>query len=146
MLVADGARGRADVDDAARALLAHDRQNRPHDVRHAVEVGRELPLELCGAQLLEVAEQAVARVVDQDVDAAERLHRLVDRRLRLGFVGDVQLDEREVLACDVAERVADLVEIASGRNHAVAGLQRSLGGGGADAAARARDEPDLAHV
>ena len=97
-------------------------------------------------QLLEVAEQAVAGVVDQDVDAAERLHRVVDRSLRLRFVGDVQLDECEVNAGDIAERVADLVEIAAGRDHPIAGLQRSLGGRGADAAARARNEPDLAHV
>ena len=135
-----------DVDDPARPLLAHDRKDRAHDVHHAVEIGRDQLLDFGGAQLLEIAEQAVAGIVDENVDASERLHRRVDRRLRLCLIGDVQLDERKVVACDIAQSIADLVEIAASRDHPIACLQCRPGGCCADAAARTRDEPDLAHV
>ena len=146
MLEADDPCEGTDVDDPARPLLPHDRKDRAHDEHHAVEIGRDKLLDFGGAQLLEIAEQAVARVVDQHVDAAERLHRCVDRRLHLGFIGDVQRDEREVVACDIAQSIADLVEIAASRDHPIAGLQGRPGSCSADAAACTRDEPDLAHA
>ena len=105
-----------------------------------------MPLDFGGAQLLEIPEQAVARVVDQNVDASVRLHRSVDRRVRLRFIGDVQLDERKVTTCDIVQSLTDLVEIAARRDHTIAGIQGRSGGCGADAAARTRDEPDLAHA
>ena len=69
MLEADGPGKGTDVDDPARPLLAHDRKDRAHDAHHAVEIRRDLLLDFGGAQLLEIPEQAVARIVDQNVDA-----------------------------------------------------------------------------
>ncbi len=48
--------------------------------------------------LFKFAKQAVARIVDQDVDAAELLHCLLDGRFCSCLVGNVQLDKRDVLA------------------------------------------------
>ena len=136
----------ADVEDSARPLLPHDRKDRAHDVHHAVEIGRDMLLDFDGAQLLEIAKQAVAGVVDHDVDAPVHLHRLIDRCLRPRFMDDVQLDERKVLACDIAQSITELVEIAAGRNYSIACLQGRPGRCSADSAARTRDEPDLAHA
>ena len=105
-----------------------------------------MPLDFDGAQLFEIPEQAVAGVVDQNVDASVRLHRRVDCRLRLCFIGDVQPGERKVVACDIAQSIADLVEILACRDHPIAGIQCRLSSCCADAAAGTRDEPDLAHV
>ena len=86
MLEADDTSKRAEVDDPARPLLAHDRKDRAHDKHHAVEIGRDMPLDFSGTQRLEIPEQTVARVIDQNVDASERLQRRVDRDRRLSFV------------------------------------------------------------
>ena len=49
-----------------------------------------------GCQFLEVAEQAVSGIVHDDIDAAELLHRLVDRGRGLRLVRDVQLENLQV--------------------------------------------------
>jgi hypothetical protein len=126
-----------------RPLPAHHRQRGAHDVYDPPEVRRELALDVRRGHLLEVAEEAVARVVDQDVDAAKPLHRLLNRHLGLRLVGDVQLDEREVLADLVSEGSAHLVEVAAGGDHAVAGLKGRLGGACANTAAGTSNKPDF---
>ena len=133
VLEPDHTRQRADVDDVARPLLPHDRQHGAHHVHHAIEVRRELAFEFGDGHLFEIAEQAVAGVVDRDVDPAEPLDRFLDGRFRLCLVGNVQLDKREVLARNVAEGVAHFVEIPAGRHNAVTGSQGGLGDPGADA-------------
>src|SRR5438445_1877139 len=70
-LEADEARARRDRDDVARALLAHDGQDRAGDIHRAEEARRQLPLDLLRRQLLEVARIKGTGVVDQHVDAAE---------------------------------------------------------------------------
>jgi hypothetical protein len=54
-------------------------------------------LDLGGGHLLEIAEETVARVIDQDVDAPEALRRLINRRFGLCLIGDVQLHKGHVL-------------------------------------------------
>jgi hypothetical protein len=49
-------------------------------------------------------------------------------------------------ASTAAKRLADLVEIAAGRNHPVACLKGCFCSRSADPAAGTGDEPDLAHV
>jgi len=146
MLEADDACKGADIDDPAGSLLPHDRKHGAHHVHHAVEIGRDQLLDFGGAQLLEISEQAVAGIVDEHVDASERLDRGLDCCLRLRLLGDVELDERKAVAGYIAQRVVDLVEIAARRDYAVACLQRRPCRCSADAAARTGDEPDLAHV
>ena len=55
----------------------------------AVKVRCELLLDLGGRHLLEIAEQTVACIVDQNVNAPEALHRLVNCRFGLYLLGDV---------------------------------------------------------
>jgi hypothetical protein len=129
-----------------RALAAHDREHGAHHVHDAPKVRRELPLDLLRGELLEVAEQAVAGVVHQDVDAAEPRDSGIDGPLRLGLAGDVQPLEQQVVAGDVSVGIAHLVEVSSGRDDAVTGPQCRSGGPCADAAAGSCDKPDLAHV
>ena len=59
----------------------------------------------------------------ENVDAPERLDRFVDLWFSLRLTGDVELDERKVLACDIVQSIADFVEIAASRDHAVTNLQ-----------------------
>src|SRR5436190_10216658 len=146
MLQADDAGYGAHVDDVAGALLAHDRQRSLHHVQHAPEVGRELAFDVLRIQFLEVAEQAVAGIVEDDIDAAELLHRLVDYRRDLRLIGDVQLKNLQVLACRVAQGIVHFFYLPAGGDDAIAGLQRGLGSAGPDTAARTGDEPDFAHA
>lgn len=67
---------RGDLHDVAGALAAQLRQCRPGHVEHAEDVGLELPAQLVVGDLLERAEQAIAGVVDHDVDC---------RRVMLGY-------------------------------------------------------------
>ena len=70
-LPADDAGGRGDRHDEAGALGAHDGQDGAGDVDRAEQGRLDLRPEVLGADLLEEAGIEVARVVDQDVDAAE---------------------------------------------------------------------------
>src|SRR4029077_3332237 len=108
VLEADNAGSGADVDDVARSLLAHHRKDRTHDMRYAAEVCGELGLDLGQRHFFEVTEQAVSRVVDGDVDAAEPRHRFGDASLHLRFAGHVQLDKGKVIAGDIAQSLAGL--------------------------------------
>ena len=89
MLQPDHAGDGTDVDDVTRTLPPHDWQHGMHQVHNAVEVRCELLLDLGGSHLLEIAEQAVAGVIDQNVNAPETLHRLVDSSFGLCLVGNV---------------------------------------------------------
>jgi hypothetical protein len=135
-----------DVDDLPRALAAHDREHGAHHVHDAPEVRRELPLDLLGGKLLEVAEQAVAGVVDQHVDAAEPRDGGISGPLHLGLAGDVQPLEQQVVAGDVGEGAAQLLRVPAGRHDPVPRLESGPGNAGTDAAAGSSDKPDLAHV
>src|SRR6266571_5794786 len=96
-LEADEARTRRDRDDVARALLAHDGQDRAGDIHRAEEARRQLPLNLLWRQLLEVARIKGPGVVDQHVDATEPVDRLPHRGLSIGGAGNVQLDDLQVI-------------------------------------------------
>jgi len=87
---------------------------------NAVEVRCELLLHLRGGHLLEITEQAVAGVIDQNVNAPETLHRLVDSSFGLCLVGHVQLHKCDVLLRNVGINVAHFFEISAGRHDAVA--------------------------
>lgn len=130
----------------ACALAPHHGQGGAQHVHQAEHIGGELALDGVCADLFEIAELAVARVIHQDVDAAEafdgRLHGLFGLR----FAGDVQFDQRDVLRRDVGIRFAQRRQLAAGGDDPVAGLQRSAGDVGADTAAGAGDEPYLTHL
>src|SRR5271166_761296 len=114
---------------------------RPHDEGGAPEIGRELTLKSGGGQFLEIAEEAEARIVDQDIDAAKLLQCLLDSYLGLGFVGDVELDEGEVLAAATAKSLADFVKIPASGDHTVAGPESRFGNSRANTTTCACNEP-----
>lgn len=131
----------AHLHDGAGPLTAHVRQHRADQRRGAEEVQiHQVPQFLVGG-LLHRPDQAEARVVDDDVDAAVPQHRVGDGRGDACGVGDVQL------GCDgpVGVRGDKIVERfgPAGRGH-----DRVPGGegGGRDRTAEAgggsRDEPD----
>jgi hypothetical protein len=146
MLKTDDAGERADVDDPARTLLAHDGKHRAHDVDHAVEIGRNQSVDFGRGQLFEVAKQTVARIVQENVDAAEGFYGLGGGCFRLGFIGDIQLHEGEVLARGGAEDLLYLLDIAASRDDLVASRQRCSCSCRADAAACTCDEPNFTHL
>lgn len=76
----------------ARALLAEDRQDGLGDVEDAEQVRLELVAELLLGDLLDGAEEAVAGVVDDDVERSERLVRGLHGGGDLVAVGDVELE------------------------------------------------------
>ena len=94
------------------------RQHRSGDAEQAEHVGAEQLAGLRGAGLLDRAEQAVAGIVDQDIDAAELLHRLARGLVGLGLAGDVEPRRQQALMC--AKARGDGVGIAGGRNHRIA--------------------------
>src|SRR5579862_2742312 len=146
LLQADDTGHGTHVDDVAGTLLAHDRQRCPHHVQHAPEVGRELAFDVLRIEFLEVAEQAVAGIVQDDIDAAERLHCLIDYRRDGGLIGDVQLKNLQVLARRVAQGMAHFLYVPASGDNAIAGLPRRLGSAGTDTAACTGDEPDFVHA
>jgi hypothetical protein len=79
--VAEKARGRARVDDAAVALLAHQTIGRLADVESSLEVDVDHRLNHGVVHLVEGLVAQDARVVDQDVDTAERIDRGLHDRL-----------------------------------------------------------------
>ena len=77
------------VDDAAAAGLAQRRQRRPAEVRGAEQVHIQHRAPLFRRRVGDRRIVSHRRVVDQDVDPAEPLERLCDRRLGERGVGDV---------------------------------------------------------
>jgi hypothetical protein len=124
-LKAGDARARRDRDDLARALFAHDREDRARDVHGAKKGCRQLLLDLLGRQLFEVAGLEVARIIDQHVDAAEAVERNPNDRLRIGAVRDVQLDDQQIVRR--TQGLGDGAGVPPGRHDRVAGGEGGLG-------------------
>jgi hypothetical protein len=110
-------------------------------VHRAEQGGLDLGPEVLGADLLEEPGVEVAGVVDQHIDPAEALHCGRDGRLGVGGVGDVELDDQEVVVG--AEGSADPLGVAAGGDHGVTGGQGGLDDLDAHAAAGTGDEPNL---
>jgi hypothetical protein len=124
-----------------RALLAHHRQDRARDVHRANEARRQLPLELLGRQLLEVAGIKAGRIVDQHVDAAEPIDSGPHRRLRIGAARNVQLNGQQVVRLSHGLRHG--VGIPARCDNRVTCRQRRFGEIDAHATASSRDQPSL---
>jgi hypothetical protein len=125
----------------SRALRAHDGQDRAGDVHGADEADRELALDLLRRQLLEEARLEAGGVVDEHVDAAEAVDGGLHRRLGVGAVGDVELDDEQIVRR--ADGLRHVVGVAAGGDDRVARGERRLRDVDAQAAAGAGDEPDL---
>ncbi len=82
------------------ALGAQDRQRRLGDVDHAQEIGRDLRLEIGQLDVLERGGVGVARVVDDDVEAAEVRVAGLDGGGDGGGVRDVQGEGEEAVRAE----------------------------------------------
>jgi hypothetical protein len=80
---------RRDVDDVPALLPAQDRQRRPQNVPHTDHLHVEHVADIAGAGLLHRGQEAVAGVVDDDVEAVEPLGRLIDGLLDSDLVTQV---------------------------------------------------------
>jgi hypothetical protein len=106
----------------AGSLLAHDRQRRLRDPEGAEEVRLQLVADVGLAQLLDEAEVAVAGVVDDDVEPAEALVRLLDGCDVRVAVGDVEGDRQQPVAVGLDE-VVEGRGVTGGRGNVVAPLE-----------------------
>ena len=97
-------------------------------------------LDLLIRELFGGAEQAVAGIAHDDVDAAELAEGAVDHLMHRRRVGDVEHLRAECLGVALGE-VGDLAGVADGAHDAVAALQELSGELAAEAAADAGDEP-----
>jgi hypothetical protein len=135
---------RRELDDVAAALPAHQRdRGLGHDDR-AEQVGLDLPAEVVQRGVLHRIDVAVARVVDQHVEPAERLSGEPHGGVCCVRVGDVQRGQPHRVAVALCQ-VRQWRRIACSRHQAVAGLQHGLRQGAAEAARATGDEPSLRH-
>ena len=104
------------------------------------QVGRDDVLDLLVGEFLRRAEQAVAGVADDHVDASELGERAFDNLADRRCVGHVEHFGVEGLGITL-EQIGDLARIADGSDDAVAALKELIGELTAEAAADASDEP-----
>lgn len=131
---------RRDLDDPAGTLCPQVGQRRADEVDRTDEVGRDDVLDLGVGRLLGRAEQPVAGVADEHVDAPEvgegPVHGLADR----GRVGHVEHRDAKGVRVAVSE-VGHGVGAPDGADYAVAADKELLSELAAEAAADAGDEP-----
>ena len=125
-----------------RALLTQDRQRRLGHPERAEEVGLDLRARLLLAHLLDRAEEAVARVVDHDVEPAEVLVCLLDGRVDRRLVGDVERERKHVLAVAVHE-IGQAVGVARRGGYLVPAREGGSRPDVPEALRRPGDEPDF---
>ena len=94
------------------------------------------------ADLFDHAEESVAGVVDHHVESPEVQMGRIDRRDRRGVVRDVEGERKNQVAVPVG-KVSESVDIASGRCHPVAPVERGNCPLSAEPSRRSGDEPDL---
>ena len=99
------------VDDAARALLHHDRRGVLHAEHHRAHQGRHRRVEAVDRDGLDAADRrGAAGIVEQAVEPAPLGETGLEHRLDVGFLGGVGLHEQAlVLAERRLERAAELL-------------------------------------
>ncbi len=134
------ARHRGDVDDVAAPLPAHHGQHGARHGEEAEDVGLELGADLLRHALLDGGQVAVAGVVHQHVDAAERPHRGLHAGLDLVVVDHVERQrERAVLAA--LREILDARLVARRDDGPPAAVEHQLRQFAAEAGGAAGDEP-----
>ena len=126
------------------ALLAQDRHNRLRDVHDTVEVGVDLRPERVDRRVLERAQVAVPGVVDDDIDATERLLGLSDHARSRVVVGHVEPQGKHRVAVLVDE-VLQPLRVTRRRRHAITRFERDLDERATQTARTPRHEPHLGH-
>lgn len=138
---ADETADRGDVDDAAASLLAHAGEDGVGERDQAEEVGLKHGADLLVFTLFDGCEVTIPCVVDEDVDAAEFLLRLLDGLRHLRAVGYVKLEGKSRLLVS-GDDVLQLIGFASGDDGAPAASKDEPGQLPAEAGRATGDEPD----
>src|SRR5690606_35311653 len=135
------------VDD--RRPLAEVRKRRLRQVEHREDVGAEGTLELLGRNLLDrLLRVLLARVVDEDVEAAESADRPLDERAAMRLLSDVAGDEETgaagILLDEPLRFLGILMLVEIGDDDLRAFAREGDRDGAPDAAVAAGHERDLA--
>jgi len=86
-----------------RLLAAHRLKSHSRDINQTKEIDLHLCSDLLVAQRLELAGQAIAGVVDHDIDATKVLERGVEGFVDALLLCHVQVDGQQVVLCGVGE-------------------------------------------
>ena len=136
--VADESSDRRDVDDVSRTALAHRRQHRLGHGDQAEHIGLELGAIALLVRLLDRGEVAIARVVDEHVEAARPLDGR-DRGLYVGRDIDIELQRMRVVVA--GDQIAELFGISRRSEHALTLRDEPFRQRPADPGRASRDEP-----
>ena len=139
-------RGR-DVDDAAPAGLRHQRDGRGGRVERRGQVDGNDRIPFLGRKFLDRRDMLDAGIVDEDVDRAEFLGRLLDQRPAVGALRHVGLDVDDLGRMLLGDRLGDrmvLRRVGEGIDHHIAAVGgKRIGDGKPDARGRAGDDRGL---
>src|SRR5581483_6381463 len=135
---------RRDVDDAAKAPLAHAVDHRTGLVEHRVEIGADHLLPLLVRHLLEHGVARDAGVVDQRLDGTHLVLDINDPLLGGGVVAHVPLEHRDLGF--LVEGLGRLVVAAVIGGDVIARRLQCLSDGGTNAARTSRDESNPSHA
>src|SRR4029077_17156118 len=81
----------SNLNDVTAALLTHVRKNRPGQINHTPAIGFVPSHELLIGHSLERTQEAIARIIDQHINASESLHGDGHGVLDVFWGGNVQL-------------------------------------------------------
>jgi hypothetical protein len=110
----------------------------------AIEAGINDVFEILRAELLEGSEFAVAGIIHDDVQAAERLNCGCDRSLSFVAVSYVVLDGANISSISLDE-ILQILQTTRRRDHTISRRKDSFGDVFSQAAGTSRDQPDLCH-
>lgn len=119
----------------------HLRENRTEDVPHTEDLHVEHPAGFLVGHLLHCTEEAVARVVDDHVDAAETVGRRRDRVRHGSLVDEVDGEREKPRLLGRSQRCSQLLHRASGRRDVVAPLEELSGELETETSGGTGDEP-----
>jgi len=108
-------------------LLSHYRESSAGHVDNAIKVGVNQRLESLRAQLLERRNIAVARVVHDDIETPERVHRYLHCCIGRILIGDVKASGANLIAI-LLHQIFKAMRVAGRRDEAIARLQNRTPG------------------
>ena len=112
-------------------------------VQHALDVHVDHPVPLVDLEQLERRKRHEARIIDDDVDAAMRIHSAIDQRLHLGAVGHVGLSHGFPVDAEFVGQRHEPVQPPRAEHDFCASTGEMTPGLGAQPAARAAVHDDL---
>lgn len=126
------------MEDIARLLLTHDRNNWFCDVHHAEEVYVDLLAEIFDINVLDRCGVGVSGIVDNDIDAAELFMAGLHGCNDLVVVGDIKSNGAGSFSAVFLDEAGKLLLLARGGNYGVSVAKGGLGDGEAQGHERSR--------